>query len=85
MWRQAMEYALLELSISQGTLSMLGAHAPAQPGLAGTAICTFLASKAACVTSALVLGGTHAALVKDYDGKDTIDTGELNERSEQNN
>ncbi|XP_041986958.1 sodium-dependent dopamine transporter-like [Aricia agestis] len=70
-WREALEFSLVQLSVSQGTLIMLGAMAPRQP-LGRPAALTFLASKLVCTGAALVLGAAHGALYYDYDAEPNV-------------
>jgi hypothetical protein len=72
-WRDAIEYSLVEMSVSLGALVMVGAYCPKQQHkLGGTALLALGASKASSMTSALVLGATHGALQRDYDTNSTI-------------
>ncbi|XP_063535878.1 sodium-dependent serotonin transporter-like [Cydia strobilella] len=71
-WREAIEYSLIEMTVGQGTLVMLGSYCPQQQHkLSTTVLLTFLAAKVGCMTSALVLGATHGALMKDYEVNST--------------
>ncbi|KAJ0178151.1 hypothetical protein K1T71_005974 [Dendrolimus kikuchii] len=67
-WHRAIEYSFIQMTISQGSLIMLGAYCPAkQHKLGTTTLLSFLASKTSTTTSALVLGAAHGALHRDYD------------------
>ncbi|RVE53698.1 hypothetical protein evm_001590 [Chilo suppressalis] len=71
-WRDAVEYSLVEMSVSQGALIMLGAYCPKERHrLRVTAMLAFVASKTSCMISAFVLGATHGALQYDYDANST--------------
>ncbi|XP_073946633.1 sodium-dependent proline transporter-like isoform X2 [Choristoneura fumiferana] len=71
-WREAIEYALLEMTVSQGTLVMLGSYCPQQKvKMSQTALLSFVASKTCCMLTALTLGATHGALMTDYDSNGT--------------
>ncbi|XP_049874371.1 sodium- and chloride-dependent glycine transporter 2-like [Pectinophora gossypiella] len=75
-WREAIEHALLEMSIAQGTLVMLGAYCPKQQHmLARTALVSFAASKTSSMSAALTLGAAHGALIKDYENATNIQNG----------
>ncbi|CAK1585998.1 unnamed protein product [Parnassius mnemosyne] len=72
-WRDALEYSLVQMSVSQGVLVMLGAYCPKeQHKLATTALLTFIVSKTCCMGSGLVLGAAHGALRRDYDTETKI-------------
>ncbi|KAI5637908.1 sodium:neurotransmitter symporter family domain-containing protein [Phthorimaea operculella] len=67
-WREAAEFALIQMTVSQGTQIMLGAQCPRQQhGLSRTAMMSFGASKLFCMVTALTLGAVHGALRKDYE------------------
>ncbi|KAJ8715966.1 hypothetical protein PYW08_013251 [Mythimna loreyi] len=73
MWREAMEYALIEMTVCQGSLVMLGSYCPkSKHKLGTTAMLAFAVSKSSCMTAALVLGATHGALSLDYDNDTNI-------------
>ncbi|CAH0584455.1 unnamed protein product [Chrysodeixis includens] len=73
LWREAMEYALIEMSVCQGSLIMLGSYCPQSPHrLGSTAMLAFAVSKTSSMTAALVLGATHGALYKDYENVTNI-------------
>ncbi|XP_047026941.1 sodium-dependent proline transporter-like [Helicoverpa zea] len=73
MWREAMEYSLIEMTVCQGSLVMLGSYCPkAQHKLSTTAMLALAVSKTTCMSAALVLGATHGALYKDYDNVTNI-------------
>ncbi|KPI97239.1 Sodium-dependent serotonin transporter [Papilio xuthus] len=75
-WRDALEYSLVQMSISQGVLVMLGSYCPKAPHtLATTALLTFLVAKTSCMGSALLLGAAHGALRTDYDNDTNIWSG----------
>ncbi|XP_030037680.1 sodium-dependent serotonin transporter isoform X2 [Manduca sexta] len=72
-WRKAIEYSLIQMSVSHGTLVMLGSYSPkGQHKLGTTAMLAFAVSKLSCMTTALVLGAAHGALIKDYDSETNI-------------
>ncbi|XP_034831646.1 sodium-dependent proline transporter-like isoform X1 [Maniola hyperantus] len=72
-WREALEYAFIEMAVSQGTLIMLGSYCPKQKQvLANTSMFAFGVSKLSCTVSALILGAAHGALYKDYDNSTNI-------------
>ncbi|CAH1638572.1 unnamed protein product [Spodoptera littoralis] len=72
-WREAMEYSLIEMTVCQGSLIMLGSYCPkVQHKLGTTAMLAFAVSKSSCMTAALVLGATHGALYKDYENSTNI-------------
>ncbi|XP_075978484.1 sodium-dependent proline transporter-like [Anticarsia gemmatalis] len=76
MWREALEYALVEMTVCQGSLVMLGSYCPkSQHKLGTTAMFSFAVSKTSCVAAALILGATHGALVTDYDTDANIKPG----------
>ncbi|CAB3220527.1 unnamed protein product [Arctia plantaginis] len=76
MWREAMEYSLIELTVSQGSLVMLGSYCPkSQHKLGTTAMLSFVVAKSSCMITALILGATHGALSKDYDAPTNIRPG----------
>lgn len=67
MWREAVEYSLIEMTVSQGSLVMLGAYCPKQKQpLGSTVLQAFAVSKTTCMLSALVLGAANGALQADY-------------------
>ncbi|XP_028029035.1 sodium- and chloride-dependent transporter XTRP3B-like [Bombyx mandarina] len=75
-WLEAIEYALLQMSISHGTLIMLGSYCPKERHRLGTtAMLAFGASKISCMISAFVLGATHGALMKDYENSSHLWSG----------
>ncbi|KAJ2943653.1 hypothetical protein O0L34_g16765 [Tuta absoluta] len=75
-WREAAEFSLIQLLVSQGTMIMLGALCPRQRhGLTRTAMISFGASKLFCMVTALTLGAVHGALKKDYDNAANISKG----------
>ncbi|XP_068618717.1 sodium-dependent serotonin transporter-like [Battus philenor] len=75
-WRDALEYCLVQMTVAQGVLVMLGSYCPKeQHKLATTALLTFVVSKTTCMGSALVLGAAHGALRKDYDNDTNIWSG----------
>ncbi|CAK1544945.1 unnamed protein product [Leptosia nina] len=72
-WRDAIEYSFLQMSVSQGTLVMLGSYCPKEKHkLATTATLAFLVSKTCCTGTALILGAVHGALSSDYDNSTGI-------------
>ncbi|XP_052741894.1 sodium-dependent proline transporter [Bicyclus anynana] len=72
-WREALEYALIQMSASQGTLIMLGSYCPKQKRvLSSTSMSAFVACKLSSIAAALVLGATHGALYYDYDNSTNI-------------
>ncbi|CAH2039437.1 unnamed protein product, partial [Iphiclides podalirius] len=72
-WRDALEYCLVQMTVSQGVLVMMGSHCPKeQHKLATTALITFVISKASCMCSAFVLAAAHGALRRDYDNETSI-------------
>ncbi|CAG9794006.1 unnamed protein product [Diatraea saccharalis] len=70
-WRDAVEYSLIEMTVSQGSLIMLGAYCPERHKLGMTALLAFTASKTSSMISAFILGATHGALQADYESNDT--------------
>ncbi|KPJ08035.1 Sodium-dependent serotonin transporter [Papilio machaon] len=75
-WRDALEYSLVQMSISQGVLVMLGSYCPKAPHrLATTTLLTFLVAKTSCMGSALLLGAAHGALRTDYDNDTNVWSG----------
>lgn len=67
-WREAAEYALLEMTVGQGSLVMLGTYCPKKRhALARTALLAFAASKTSSMVVAFTLGGVHGALQNDYE------------------
>lgn len=63
-----MEYALLEMTVSQGSLVMLGSYCPREKhGLGATAALAFAVSKLATMGSAVTLACAHGALNYDYE------------------
>ncbi|XP_038206410.1 sodium-dependent proline transporter-like [Zerene cesonia] len=72
-WRDALEYSFLQMTISQGTLVMLGSYSLKQKHkLANTATLAFAVSKSCCTGSALILGAAHGALYVDYDNSTNV-------------
>ncbi|CAH2245496.1 jg8729 [Pararge aegeria aegeria] len=72
-WREALEYALIQMAASQGTLIMLGSYCPKQKQvLANTSMFAFAVSKISSTASALILGAAHGALYKDYENSTNI-------------
>ncbi|XP_045766343.1 sodium-dependent nutrient amino acid transporter 1-like isoform X2 [Maniola jurtina] len=72
-WREALEYAFIQMAVCQGTLIMLGSHCPKQKQvLANTSMFAFGVSKLSCTLSALILGAAHGALYQDYDNSTNI-------------
>ncbi|XP_060802590.1 sodium-dependent proline transporter [Amyelois transitella] len=72
-WREAVEYSLIQMTVSQGSLVMLGSYCPKQQHKLGTtSLLAFLVSKTSCMTSAMVLGAAHGALYTDYDNSTNI-------------
>lgn len=77
MWCEALEYAFVQMVISQGTLIMLGSYCPKQKHtLSRTALFAFGVSKVTCTGCAFILGGIHGALLTDYDNRTNIWKGE---------
>ncbi|OWR53568.1 putative sodium- and chloride-dependent neurotransmitter transporter [Danaus plexippus plexippus] len=71
-WREALEFAFIQMSVSQGTLIMLGSYCPKQKRMLGnTSVFAFGVSKISCSATALILGGAHGALNWDYDNNST--------------
>ncbi|XP_063827922.1 sodium-dependent neutral amino acid transporter SLC6A17-like [Ostrinia nubilalis] len=71
-WRDAVEYSIIEMTVSQGSLVMLGSYCPKQQHKLGTtALLAFAASKTSSMSSAFILGAAHGALQKDYDVNNT--------------
>lgn len=71
-----MEYSLIEMTVSQGSLVMLGSYCPkSQHKLGTTAMLSFVVAKSSCMITALILGATHGALSKDYDAPTNIRPG----------
>ncbi|KAL4711446.1 hypothetical protein ACJJTC_005570 [Scirpophaga incertulas] len=71
-WRDAVEYSLMEMGVCQGVLVILGALCPKQKHkLSYTALLSFAASKTTTMTSVFILGATHGALQIDYDTNTT--------------
>ncbi|XP_059053953.1 sodium-dependent nutrient amino acid transporter 1-like [Achroia grisella] len=76
MWREAIEYSLMEMTVSHGVLVMLGVYCPKQQHrLATTSLLAFAASKSTCMCSVFVLGAVHGALQHDYDNSTNIWSG----------
>ncbi|XP_026762864.2 sodium- and chloride-dependent transporter XTRP3B-like [Galleria mellonella] len=72
-WREAIEFSLIEMTVSQGVLVMLGVYCPKQQHrLATTSLLAFAASKSTCMCSAFLLGAVHGALQHDYDNTTNI-------------
>ncbi|XP_039755498.1 sodium-dependent serotonin transporter-like [Pararge aegeria] len=72
-WREALEYAVIQMAASQGTLIMLGSYCPKQKQvLANTSMFAFAVSKISSTASALILGAAHGALYKDYENSTNI-------------
>ncbi|KAL0871749.1 hypothetical protein ABMA27_004252 [Loxostege sticticalis] len=71
-WRDAVEYSLIQMTVSQGCLVMLGSYCPKQQHKLGTtALLAFAASKTSSMLSAFILGAAHGALLKDFDVNNT--------------
>ncbi|XP_072947555.1 sodium-dependent serotonin transporter-like [Epargyreus clarus] len=72
-WRDAIEYSLVQMSVSQGSLVMLGAYCPKlKQKLSNTALVAFAAAKTGSMASALLLGAAHGALHHDYDNDTNV-------------
>lgn len=67
MWREAIEYSLVEMSVGQGSLAMLGPYCPKQHKLGTTALLALATSKVTCVVASLTLAAAYSALKEDYD------------------
>ncbi|CAG9089267.1 unnamed protein product [Plutella xylostella] len=76
LWREAAEYSLLQMSVGQGTLIMLGGYCPGQrQQLHLTSVLGLVASTSSTILAAVVLGAVHGALKTDYDDKVNLDSG----------
>ncbi|XP_053606150.1 sodium-dependent nutrient amino acid transporter 1-like [Plodia interpunctella] len=72
-WREAVEFSLIQMTVTQGSLVMLGAYCPKQQHKLGTtSLLAFVVSKTSCMASALILGATHGALYTDYGNSTNI-------------